>query len=200
MSEETSEKQLPFEKLESRSESVSIKCSFDSFEKAQKELNKPLKVWAIASIGIGAVALAAYIAIGTIFEKESVFNNVLLFAGAILLVIGIMLVALLKQRLKTAVENNRLKNEYEFFFDSFIVQSDKMGDKLGMSKVYYSSVGKVKETKEYLFIYLSDKRTAFAVEKSRLSHLEFDTLMRLMSKNPKFGGKTIELSQCGKAE
>lgn len=185
---------------EATAEKISIKCTFDCFEKAQIELVKNVKIFSIIGIVVGALLLVAYIVIGTIFEEEPVYNNVFLFTGAIVLVVGIMCFVITRQGIKTAKQNADVKNEYEFFSDCFVVKSNKIGDEIGMSKIYWSSVGRVKETESFLFLYIPMRKVAFAVPKSSLSHKEYDTIMRRLSKKPKYNEGTIELSECGKTE
>lgn len=176
-----------------------IRCKTTAFERAQKQMSFALKVFSIVTTAVGALALVAYIIIGTVFEKEPIYANILLLSGAVIVAVGVIYIFSVNYRLKAArdLEATGTANEYEFYSDCLMVSSSKEGNRFGMSKIAYSSVVRVKETPDFLFICYPSRGNAYALEKSSLSHEEYDTVLSLLSRPTKYGSKPMELSAAG---
>lgn len=126
-------------------------------EQMQKELTFRSYVFSVLFTVVGAIGTLFYIVIGTIFEDiNSWFEALLFFPG--IMAIGIILLVFYNKAMKK-IKSTDTQNNYEFFEDHFIISTIRNGENIGSAKIYYLEITKVKETKNYLFLF---KGNAFA--------------------------------------
>lgn len=169
-------------------EKGTVKATTVHNENLNKELNKPSKILGIVYTVTGAIMIFLYILLSVlsdeeigVADKEAVaFNIFLMAAGAVLLVIGIVLIG-------TYARINKLKGvetkseENEFFTDYLINREYVNGEHISTAKVYYHRIVRVKETKSYIFIY-NTRVTALSVDKTAIPANELTTIRSLLAR------------------
>ena len=77
-------------------------------------------------------------------------------------------------------------NEYEFYDEYFTIKSTQDGEELANVKAYYKAMLKVRESKNYIFIY-PNKALAYPVAKTALSDENLTTLRKIFKLEPPKG-------------
>lgn len=177
-----------------------IKGKLDSVVAAQTEMNAKGKRNGIIFLAVAIILLIGS-AIGFILTDENsvldegLFICIFIFA-CLGLFFSVIILSVVKTNMKNAQKKERRSVEYEVFSDC-IVFSVRDGD-LSMCKerVIYCEVAKSMETEHYLFIYTGGAN-AYPITKAEHSQVEYDTILKLLSKPPKYSGITIELDKSG---
>ncbi|MBQ8615034.1 MAG: YcxB family protein [Clostridia bacterium] len=149
-----------------------MKCSVKIDEKLQKELNEKLWLNSLISLIVGAIGLGAYIVIGIFFE--SFWLEMLLWVCAFAFGIGLSMLIAVNKVNKKASQNNHV-DEMEFFEDHFIGTTTKNGEVIATNKVYYKDLLKIRETENYIFLYMNTAAAA-PVPKKEFSPEELSTI------------------------
>lgn len=154
---------------------LKVKTALDA--KMQKELMKPVFIFGlivllIGAIGVGVTLVLEIVAIFA--ETDGYFAY--LIACAVFLGLGIALLIIYHSAVKSIAAFSTV-NEYEFFGDHFTIDQTVNGENVLHNKIYNSQVTKVKETKSYLVFYIG--ALAYPVEKAGLGENELDTLRAL---------------------
>ncbi len=164
-----------------------VKTSVKLDEKLYCELNKNLRTLGILYIVIGAVltAVGVFVLGIAIYENEIVdYYDILIFVlGIVFIFIGIFFRLYYKNFNAAASKMNRIE-EVEFFDGYFMEYEYTEGELTSTNKVYYKWIVKVRETKNYLFLY-NTRVTAVAVDKNSLPLNEFNTVLSLLGRAPK---------------
>lgn len=152
---------------------MEVKTSLD--ERMQKELLKTpiICCWIIIIFGGISLILTIVTAIGA--KKV---DGIFLLATAIFLITGIILLISFNKTIQSFQKTNR-ENVYTFYDDYLEVKTMYQDEVSGFSKLYYSDIFKVKETKNFIFIYLNQQQ-AFPVLKENVSDLDY--LRKLIKK------------------
>lgn len=160
-------------------------------EKVQIELTKKNKLISLISLIIGAIGLVAFVVISTIFE-DKIFGLLLLFAFPFTL--GLISYISINKNIKNFKLHNIINN-YEFNEDHFIVKSFKGNDQIGMSKINYNEVFKLKETETFIFIF-ANRVSAYPIIKTTLSKEDLNKIKQLINNaKPEPKNKNIESSK-----
>ncbi|MCM1546505.1 MAG: YcxB family protein [Clostridiales bacterium] len=166
-------------------EKGTVKTSVKQDEKLYNELNKTLRNLGIVCIVAGAVILACAVIVLAINIWEGVDDAdfyVYFIAGAVFLALGIFYVLLCKNAAKKALQIERVE-ETEFFGDYLIEKEYTDGEQTSANKVYYKWIVRIKETKNYLFLY-NTRATCIAVDKNSLTPNELNTVRALLGRAP----------------
>lgn len=152
---------------------MEVKTSLD--ERMQKELLKTpiICCWIIIIFGGISLILTIVTAIGA--KKV---DGIFLLATAIFLIMGIVLLISLNKTIQSFQKTNR-ENVYTFYDEYVEVKTMYHDEVSGSSKLYYSDIFKVKETKSFIFIYLNPQQ-AFPILKENVSDLDY--LKKLIKK------------------
>lgn len=144
-------------------------------KKVQIELSKQPKINSIIAIIVGTIGLLLYIVLSAFFESM-LLNFMLLFA--IPFSVGLTCLITINKTIEK-FKNVDVLNKYVFESDFVTITSFKNNEQVGMSKVYYSQILKVKQTETFIFIY-PNKTSAYPVVKQALSENELATLKNLL--------------------
>ena len=145
---------------------MEVRTSLD--ERMQKELLKTPIICCWIIIIFGGVSLILTIA-SAIFDKK--LDSILLIATAVFLVMGIALLISFNKTIQSFQKTNR-ENVYTFYDEYVEVKTMYHDEVSGSSKLYYSDIFKVKETKSFIFIYLNPQQ-AFPILKENVSDLDY---------------------------
>ena len=160
-------------------EKGSIKVATEHNENMYKELNKTNIILAILYTVLGGIMLLAGLLLYIITPE----NDLLLLwvaCGTILLILGITIIISAKNINKLNGVNSKAE-ENEFFQGYFISREYVNGEHLSTAKIYYNRIVKVRETKNYIFIY-NTRVTAISVDKSKLTEPEINTIRSLLAR------------------
>ena len=154
-----------------------VKTKID--ENVQKELSKNMLIFSYICFVLGAIALIAIVSYETIKNVEiSIEYDILVSA---IFALGLILIISVKITIKNAKVLNR-ENVYTFKDEYFEIQTMYHNEVEATQKIYYADIYKIKETKNYIFIYQNFNR-AFPISKSATENL--DELRKLINKKSK---------------
>ena len=152
-------------------------CKID--KNVQKEVNFKVFVVSLVFLIVGIVGVVSYIILGGfVFKTEPKWLNYMLWASSILFAFGLIYIIINFTTNKKSVAQN-LADESEFFEDHLTLNSYKNGEQIGTAKVYYKDILKLKETKHYIFLYISAFQ-AVAVNKQDLTQEDISKLKLLV--------------------
>ena len=145
-----------------------------------KEHNKKIKTLYIILMWVGIAGLLSYIAISLLIETS--WLDYLLYVSSILFGFGIVITVSLNMAENKQDKLNQL-NKYVFYEDYIEITSIEDDTRnLGTVKQYYDKIVKVKETENYLYLYIN--RVLFLpVIKNSLSEANLTILRGLLEKN-----------------
>lgn len=145
-----------------------------------KEHNKKIKTLYIILMWVGIAGLLSYIGVSLFIETS--WLDYLLYVSSILFGFGIVITVSLNMAENRQDKLNQL-NKYVFYEDYIEITSIEDDTRnLGTVKQYYDKIVKVKETKNYLFLYIN--RISFLpVIKNSLSEANLTILRGLLEKN-----------------
>ena len=152
---------------------VNVKTEID--KTAQKALSKNVIIFCIASIVVGSVGLLTFIVLYAFFES-AYLDLLLLFS--IPFALGLVYLIMINKNIKNMAES-KITNEYNFNEDSLNVTCEKNGEIFGTQKVYYKDIYKVREVKDYIFIYIN-ATSAYIIKKSNATDEEIAIIKRLL--------------------
>jgi len=148
-------------------------------EKMQKELSKKqFKLWLFLLI---FSSIFEFFTIILSFMGEDVWS--LHCCNLIVVVFSIICIRTNFKNRKNCVEN-KIINSYEFDQEYFYVSTTKNGDNLGNMKIYYKDIIKVKETENYLFLYIN-RINAYPIDKATTSKEDLILIKGLIEKSKK---------------
>ena len=166
-------------------EKGTVKTSVKQDERMYGELNKNLYNVGIVSLVVGAIAfVCGVLVLGiTISEQTEVSDAlVILVLGVVLIFLGIFYMLLCKNAAKNALKMNRVE-ELEFF-DGYLIEKEYTdGEHTSTNKVYYKWLVRIRETKNFLFLY-NTRVTAAAVDKNSIPLEELNTIRSLLGRAP----------------
>ncbi|MGN0824069.1 MAG: YcxB family protein [Candidatus Coproplasma sp.] len=160
-------------------EKGSIKVTTEHNENMYKELNRTNIILAILYTVFGGIMLIA----GLLLYILTPENDLLLLwvaLGTILLILGITIIISAKNINKLNGVNSKAE-ENEFFQGYFISREYVNGEHLATAKIYYNRIVKVRETKNYIFIY-NTRVTAVSVDKRNLTEQEINSIRSLLAR------------------
>lgn len=146
--------------------------------KMQKELIMGQFVFAWIMLGLGIAGLVVYIGVYVGFDLKE--NYPLLISCSIVFAVGLVFVVSYNKIVKNAEVINKT-NIYTISQEFMQIETEYHGEIQESTKLYYSDIFKIKETKNYIFVY-PDSTKAFPIEKKNVS--DIDSLRRLL-----FSGK-----------
>lgn len=181
-------------------EKNSIKTDFSKFEEVQYLLTQKLFIGSVIALIVGAVGLAAYIATSVTYETLYGFSPAwceALLVFAVPFVCGLISLITIRSQRKQSRKNSDATNVYEFFADCVILRELRGGVEVGVLRVGYTQVLKVREKKDYLLFYYVTKTSAFPIDKSKLSEAELNTIRKLFGRRISDGENAVELAAFG---
>lgn len=149
-----------------------MECRVTIDKKVQNALNTKQKWISWIMLIIGAIGLITYIVLGTVRESKAWEDVLLIFA--IPFTLGLILLINVH---RACIWSDRVKREqhYEFQEEKMVVTIYVQGECTGTSEVYYKTLIRMRETKEFLFLY-PNKISAFPIEKAKLTPTEYAIL------------------------
>lgn len=154
-----------------------MKCSVKVDENMQKELNNELKNKSKIMVIVGVIGFVLYIALSLFFENSYV--DLVLWISAFIFGVGLVLLFTVNKTNKNSVERN-LVDEIELFEDHLIENIKKNEEVIATNKHYYKDIIKVKETENYLFLYVN-KAAAVPIIKSAFTKDELVNIKILVN-------------------
>lgn len=142
----------------------------------QKELLRGFFIFSVIFCVIGVAGLVACLIAGVMLETTGYSY---LFISVIPLAVGIGFVFVRINAVKNADRINR-ENEYTIYDDYFEIKTFYRGEEESSSKLYYSDIFKIIETKGYFFV-VQDRFRTYPMQKSNVP--DVDALRKLI-----FGG------------
>ncbi len=146
--------------------------------KIDGKMQKELLMWQIVCswilLGIGIAGLVVYIAVGVALDLKE--NYAILVPCSVVFAVGLVFVVSFNKIVKNAEVINKT-NIYTFSQEFMQIETEYHGEIQESSKLYYSDILKIKETKNYIFVY-PDSTKAFPIEKKNVS--DIDSLRRLL--------------------
>lgn len=146
--------------------------------KIDGKMQKELIMWQIVCswilLGIGIAGLVVYIGVYVGLNLKE--NYPLLISCSIVFAVGLVFVVSFNKIVKNAEVINKT-NIYTISQEFMQIETEYHGEIQESSKLYYSDILKIKETKNCIFVY-PDSTKAFPIEKKNVS--DIDSLRRLL--------------------
>ena len=156
-----------------------MKSRVELNEQVQKELNKQLNTISKIVIIVSAVLLAIYIAVSVFVEN--IFVELIFYIALAGIGFGVFILVYTSMLKKQTLKQNII-NEIEFFNDFFEVTSYKEGVQIGLSKIFYKDLKKIKNTENYIFLYTNNLQ-AFPISKKDINMAEITNIIKIQQKN-----------------
>lgn len=159
---------------------IKARASLDG--KMQKELTAGANGMSLAMIIAGAAGTAVFAVLYAISDivfrsADDYYFIFMLIVFAALLGGGIGLKILVNRNIKAACSVNKI-NEYEFFKSYFIATETVNGEAVGTVKIYAGQIIKVRESKNYVFLYLN-AAAVYPVDKNGLNEAEITAVKNI---------------------
>lgn len=146
--------------------------------KIDGKMQKELLMWQIVCswilLGIGTAGLIVYIGVCVGLDLKE--NYPLLISCSIVFAVGLVFVVTYNKIVKNAEVINKT-NIYTFLQEFMQIETEYHGEIQESTKLYYSDIFKIKETKNYIYVY-PDTTKAYPIEKKNI--LDIDSLRRLL--------------------
>ncbi len=166
---------------------------------ARKALTKNLKWLWIALLIVGAMGLAAYIVVATIWEEvygyEPKWAEILLILSAIPFAIGLIFTLATRSQKKADLKTDNIKTNSEFFSDCIILREFKDGEQVGVIRIDYSKILRVKRRGEFLYLTIT-QGIAYPVYLGSLTQEELNTIYKTLKLPAAEGAQILELKEC----
>ena len=154
-----------------------FKCYYKLDSKVQNELNKSLWVLALICTICGAIGFAIYVVLVAI-GAGAVLQDYL-FLYVFFLAFGILLLFMVK-RINTISIKRNLSEELELNEDYLVEKISQNNEVVATNKHYYKSFTKIKEAKNFLFLYINSAG-AVAIPKSLFTPEDFTKIKNLIN-------------------
>ena len=155
-----------------------FKCAVEIDEDLQKEANEKVWIISLTSAIIGVVGLISYIILSIFFK--SIWLTLLLCVMAFAFGFGIVYMFVINRINKKSV-NKESTDELEIFEDYIDLKTIKNGEVIVTLKTYYKDLFRIRETKNFLFLYIN-RSSALAVPKKVFTPEEYLTIKGWASK------------------
>ncbi len=146
--------------------------------KIDGKMQKELLMWQIVCswilLGIGTAGLIVYIGVCVGLDLKE--NYPLLISCSIVFAVGLVFVVTYNKIVKNAEVINKT-NIYTISQEFMQIETEYHGEIQESTKLYYSDIFKIKETKNYIYVY-PDTTKAYPIEKKNIS--DIDSLRRLL--------------------
>ena len=149
-----------------------MKCVVNINLKIQKELNYSMWIKGVVFTIIGSLGMLSYIAI-TMFI-ENVWMEVFLWVMAFIFAIGLIYLISIKKTNKQVLQAN-IKSEIDIQEEFVTFSSIKNNEIVSTNKCYYKDLIKIKETDNYLFLYIN-KFSAIPIPRNSFSAEEYSLI------------------------
>ncbi len=160
---------------------------------AQKALSKKTMITYLVMLIIGSIGLFSYMVFASIYINKYLY---ILLIFAIPFSIGFVCYITLNSSIKD-ISKCQFTNKYEFDKNFFNVITIKEGNEIGKQKINYKDIYKVKETKEYIFIYIN-KLDAYIIKKSNTDNNTIINIKILINSNFINNNKSLFYQICYK--
>lgn len=140
--------------------------------KIDGKMQKELLMWQIVCswilLGIGTAGLIVYIGVCVGLDLKE--NYPLLISCSIVFAVGLVFVVTYNKIVKNAEVINKT-NIYTISQEFMQIETEYHGEIQESTKLYYSDIFKIKETKNYIYIY-PDTTKAYPIEKKNISDID----------------------------
>ena len=141
-------------------------------KEVQKSMTKKIWIGSWIALTIGAIGMLLYIFADPIWGTQKWTEFLLIFA--LPFGFGLVYIIMLNKIYKKPFDERNV-NIYQFEPDGFTVVTFRGGANTGSMRVSYDQIAKVKETADYLFLFVN-KFSAFAVKKADSSPSDIETI------------------------
>lgn len=126
---------------------------------------------------VGAVFLSLYIIMYILSNSQVLY---LLYCGVFLFVFGLLLTIVTLKQKNNQIKKDKNKVETIIFNEDHMLTSLKDKTEItATEKVYYKNIIKIRETKNYLFLY-PNRAVAYPISKNELKHNEIEQIKNLI--------------------
>ena len=144
---------------------MEVKTKLD--EKMQREFMKKFFITGLLIAIVGSLCLITYFIV-SLFVND--VDKIYLYCPVSLLTLGVVFIILYSMNIKNISKLNK-ENAYTFNQEFMEIKTIYHNEVEGTAKLYYSDAYKIKETKNYIFIYLNFQQ-AYPVLKSNVPNIE----------------------------
>ncbi|MDE6868817.1 MAG: hypothetical protein K2J83_06740 [Clostridia bacterium] len=159
-------------------ENGTVKVRTATDEQMQKELSGNLKTYSLIMLIIGPIGFCAFLTLYLVSVFIPIIDDFTAVMFLILFGIDTCLGIVLKVQFNRALQIVRTSPkvfEYEFFADYFTLNEISNGETVTTAKFYNSQITRVKNGKNYYFLYISQMQV-FPVGKAELTENELQVL------------------------
>lgn len=149
-----------------------FKCSVKIDENLQKEINQKMWVTSLILTIVGSIGLCVYIILGTFFEN--IFLELFLWCVAFMFGFGLVFLITINKTNKKASGLN-ITDEFEINEEFVNLTTMKNNGVISTAKIYYKDIIKIRETENYLVLYLN-KASALTIPKKSFSEEDYSTV------------------------
>lgn len=164
-----------------KTEYGSVKSEFQMNEKVQLQLMRKPYIISIILLAVGVLGILACVAVMLYFKftdrSYEWYDGFIIFFVPCAL--GVSIQVAVRDLCRQAARSKSRKIIYEFFSDCVLCREYLLGRPLGIKRIDYSSVARIKETKDYLFFF-NAKNEGHTVAKDTFTAEEFDVVKLLL--------------------
>lgn len=129
---------------------------------------------------IGAIFLILYIIMYILSNSQVLY---LLYCGVFLFVFGLLLTIITLKQKNNQIKKDKNKVETIIFNEDYMITYLKDNTEItATEKVYYKNIIKIRETKNYLFLY-PNRAIAYPISKNKLKINEIEQIKNLIKNN-----------------
>lgn len=166
---------------------------------ARKALTKNLKWLWIVLLIVGSVGLIAYIFGATYFEEvygyKPQWADIILVLSAVPFAIGLIFTLATRSQKKAELKTNDILTNSEFFSDCIIFREYKDSEQMGVIRIDYSRILRVKLRGNFLYFGIA-QGVFYPVYIGNLTETELNTIKKQLKILPNADAETVELKKC----
>ena len=166
---------------------------------ARKALTKNLKLLWIALLIVGSIGIVAYIFFATFWEEiygyEPDWAEIILVLSAIPFAVGLIFTLATKSQKKVDSKTDDIQTNSEFFADCLIFREFKDGEQLGIFRIDYNQILRVKQRDSFLYLTIA-QGISYPVFVGGISEIELTSIKRQLKMPIDKDAETLELKVC----
>lgn len=166
---------------------------------ARKALTKNLKWLWIALLIVGAIGIAGYIFAVTFWEevygRAPEWAEIILWLSAIPFAVGLIFTLATNSQKKADLKTANIQSSSQFFADCIIYREFRDGEQIGVIRLDYNNILRVKERGGFLYLTVA-QGISYPVLAAGLTETELNTVKKQLKMPVEQGAQTIELKVC----